>query len=178
MTTPKGTNDAACAATRMELAESVLKDYNYDKTKLVPILQAVQEKYRWLSKDLIGYVARALDLPPARVYGVATFYAHFALKPKGKYVFRLCDGTACHVKGSRAVLEALRKKLKLRDGQDTSDDMLVTVETVNCIGACGLAPVLVMNEEVHGQLKPADVDKIVDDVMAREKAASAKTEVA
>lgn len=168
--TTTGTMDAADAALRMEDAESVLKRYNYDKAKLVPILQDVQAKYRWLSKDLIGYVARSLGLPPARVYGVATFYAHFSLKPKGKYVFRLCDGTACHVKGSLASLDALRKKLKLKDGQDTSDDMLFTVETVNCIGACGLAPVMVMNEEVHGQLKPADVERIVDEVIAREKA--------
>ena len=178
MATPKGTTDAADAALRMEAAEAVLKQYNYDKAKLVPILQAVQEKYRWLSKDLISYVARSLGLPPARVYGVATFYAHFALKPKGKYVFRLCDGTACHVKGSLLALDALRARLKLKDGQDTSDDMLYTVETVNCIGACGLAPVMVMNDEVHGQLKPADVEKIVDDVVEREKASSGKKEVA
>jgi NADH-quinone oxidoreductase subunit E len=178
MTAQKGTSDAADAALRMEAAEAVLKDHNYDKTKLVPILQAVQAKYRWLSKDLISFVARSLDLPPAKVYGVATFYAHFALKPKGKYVFRLCDGTACHVKGSLPILDALRKKLKLKDGQDTSDDMLFTVETVNCIGACGLAPVMVMNEEVHGQLKPADVDRIVDDVLEREKAATGNKEVA
>ena len=178
MTTAKATADAADAAVRMEAAEAVLKEHNYDETKLVPILQAVQAKYRWLSKDLISFVARSLGLPPARVYGVATFYAHFSLKPKGKYVFRLCDGTACHVKGSLPILEALRARLKLRDGQDTSDDMLFTVETVNCIGACGLAPVMVMNEEVHGQLKPADVDRIVNEVVEREKASAGSKEVA
>ena len=94
----------------MEDAEAVLREYNYDKTKLVPILQAVQARYNWLSKELLSYIACALGLPPARVYGVATFYAHFSLKPKGKNIIRLCDGTACHVKGSTSILDALYEK--------------------------------------------------------------------
>lgn len=172
-------SEAAEAAGRMEAAEAVLKENNYDKGRLVPILQAVQERYKWLSKDLIGYVARSLGLPPARVYGVATFYAHFALKPKGKYVLKLCDGTACHVKGSNPILEALRRKLKLKDGQDSTPDMLFTVETVSCLGACGLAPVMLVNDEVHGQLKASDVERIVDEILARERpGAAGKREVA
>jgi len=165
------------AAVRMEDVEAVLKENNYDKGRLVPILQAVQERYKWLSKDLICYVARSLGLPPARVYGVATFYAHFALKPKGRHVFRLCDGTACHVKGSTKILEALRAKLKLKDGQDTTADMAFTVETVSCLGACGLAPVLVVDEAVHGQLKAGEVEKIVDEILEKDKA-PAKKEIA
>ena len=165
------------AAVRMEDVEAVLKENGYDKGRLVPILQAVQERYKWLSKDLICYVARSLGLPHARVYGVATFYAHFALKPKGRNVFRLCDGTACHVKGSTPILEALRAKLKLKPGQETTDDMAFTVETVSCLGACGLAPVMVVNEAVHGQLKAQDVERIVDEIIESEKT-TCKKEVA
>ena len=160
---------AAETAARMQDAEEVLKENNYDKARLVPILQGIQARYRWLSKDLISYVAKAVGLPPARVYGVATFYAHFTLKPKGKYIIKLCDGTACHVKGSTPILDALRTKLNIKPGQDSSDDMLFTVDTVSCLGACGLAPVMVVNDEVHGQVRPADVDKIIDAVLAKEK---------
>ena len=155
---------AAETAARMQDAEEVLKENNYNKARLVPILQG--------SKDLISYVAKAVGLPPARVYGVATFYAHFTLKPKGKYIIKLCDGTACHVKGSTPILDALRTKLNIKPGQDSSDDMLFTVDTVSCLGACGLAPVMVVNDEVHGQVRPADVDKIIDAVLAKEKTQS------
>lgn len=160
---------AAEMADRMKDAEEVLKANNYDKTRLVPILQGVQEKYRWLSQDLLSYVARAVGLPPARVYGVATFYAHFTLKPKGKHIIKLCDGTACHVKGSTKLLDALRSKLGIKEGEDTSRDGLFTVDTVSCLGACGLAPVLVVDTEVHGQVKPEQVDAILNAVLEKDK---------
>lgn len=105
---------------------------------------------------------------PARVYGVATFYAHFSLKPKGKNIIRLCDGTACHVKGSTTILDALYEKLNIKPDRDSTDDMMFTVETVSCLGACGLAPVMVINDEVHGQVKPSDVPKIIDELLARQ----------
>lgn len=168
------TKVAADMSARMEGAEEVLKANNYDKARLVPILQGVQEHYKWLSKDLLSYVARAVGLPPARVYGVATFYAHFALKPKGKYIVKLCDGTACHVKGSTNILDAIRKKLKLQDGQESTPDMMFTVETVSCLGACGLAPVMLVGDAVHGQLKPSDVDGIIDAVIEKEKSVAAE----
>jgi NADH-quinone oxidoreductase subunit E len=104
------------------------------------------------------------------VYGVATFYAHFALAPKGKYVLRLCDGTACHVKQSIPILEALRTKLRVTEGKPTTEDLLFTVETVSCLGACGLAPVLLVNEQVHGQVTPEDACSIVDGILAKETA--------
>jgi NADH-quinone oxidoreductase subunit E len=111
----------------------------------------------------------SLGLPPARVYGVATFYAHFALEPKGKYIVRLCDGTACHVKKSIPVLEALREKLGLSEEKPTTPDMLFTVETVSCLGACGLAPVMVINDEVHGQMTPEKAAAFIDEIIAREE---------
>lgn len=147
----------------------ILKENNYDRARLVPILQQIQAEYKWLSKEVISYVATSLGVPTANIYGVATFYAHFALEPKGKNIFRLCDGTACHVKGSTPILDALRKKLNLKDKQTTTPDMMFTVETVSCLGACGLAPVMLVNDEVHGQLKPSDVEKIVDEIIEKEK---------
>ena len=156
-------------AARMQDADNVLKANNYDQARLVPILQQVQEKYRWLSKEMIAYIANAVGLPVARVYGVATFYAHFALTPKGKHIIKLCDGTACHVKGSMNVLDEIRSTLGLKEGQNTTDDMLFTVETVSCLGACGLAPVVVIGDDVHGQLKPGQINGILNAVIEKEK---------
>lgn len=150
----------------------ILEKNNYSEGRLIPILQEVQAVYKYLSKDMISYVATSIGVPPSRVYGVATFYAHFSMQPKGKYIIKLCDGTACHVKGSTPILDALRTKLNIKPGQDSSDDMLFTVDTVSCLGACGLAPVMVVNDEVHGQVRPADVDKIIDAVLAKEKTQS------
>ncbi len=105
------------------------------------------------------------------LYGVATFYSHFALQPKGKYTFLLCDGTACHVRRSTAILDALYKHLELSEAKSTTDDMLFMVETVSCLGACGLAPVMLVNEKVYGQVTPEKAVEIVNTIMAEEKAA-------
>jgi len=113
-------------------------------------------------------VATSLDVPPARVFGVATFYAHFALEPKGKHVIRICDGTACHVKQSLPVLNALREKLGTTEKSQTTADMLFTIETVACLGACGLAPVIVIDEQVYGQITPARAVALVDEIQAIE----------
>lgn len=147
----------------------ILDANHRDAGKLVPILQAVQEEYRYLPADVLTYIATALGVSPARVYGVATFYAHFSLAPKGKHLVRLCDGTACHVKESIPILEAIRKRLGLREKQNTTPDMLFTVETVSCLGACGLAPVVVINEEVHGQMTPEKALAAIDAILAREE---------
>jgi NADH-quinone oxidoreductase subunit E len=146
----------------------ILESYKYDKSKLVPILQAVQEEYRYLPKEVMAFVATALDIPPARVFGVATFYGHFALEPKGKYVIRICDGTACHVKGSIEILDALTERLKLPKGKKTTPDMLFTLETVSCLGACGLAPAVVINDDVHGQVTPQRACELIDQICAEE----------
>jgi NADH-quinone oxidoreductase subunit E len=100
---------------------------------------------------------------------VATFYSHFAITPKGKHLVRLCDGTACHVKDSIPILDAVRKRLKLDGKKNTTDDMLFTVETVACLGACGLAPVMVVDEQVHGQMTPAAGVKLVEEIIAKEQ---------
>ena len=142
----------------------ILEKHNYSAAKLIPILQETQDVYKCLPKEVISYVATSIGVTPAKVYGVATFYAHFSLEPKGKHIIRLCDGTACHVKKSHGILNALRSHLKLADGKNTSDDFAFTVETVSCLGACGLAPVMVVDGEVYGQVVPEQAVQIVDEL--------------
>ncbi|HVT88598.1 MAG TPA: NAD(P)H-dependent oxidoreductase subunit E [Tepidisphaeraceae bacterium] len=149
-----------------------LDRYNHEPSRLIPILQAIQDEYRYLPEDVLTYVATALGVPPSRVYGVATFFAHFALEAKGKYVVRLCDGTACHVKQSIPILEAIRQKLGLSEKKKTTPDMLFTVETVACLGACGLAPAMVINDDVHGQCTPESALKIISEIQIGEQAKS------
>jgi len=135
---------------------------------LIPILQAVQLEYRYLPEEILTFIATSLGIPPAKVFGVATFYHLFTLKSKGKYVIRVCNGTACHVKKSMDLHAALRTKLSLGERQDTTADMLFTLETVNCLGACGLAPAMVVNDEAYGQLTPNLATAIIDEIIKRE----------
>jgi NADH-quinone oxidoreductase subunit E len=146
----------------------ILDHFGRHPARLVPILQALQEEYRYLPEEVLSYVATSLRVPPASVFGVATFYAHFALEPKGKYIVRLCDGTACHVKHSIPILEALRARLGVTEKTPTTPDMLFTLETVACLGACGLAPVLVINEDVYGQITPERAVTLIDAIRAKE----------
>jgi NADH-quinone oxidoreductase subunit E len=146
----------------------ILQRNHNDPGRLIPILQQIQEVYHYLPEEVLSYVATSLGLPPARVYGVATFYAHFSLAPKGKHVVKLCNGTACNVRGSIDVLEALREKLGLSEEKPTTDDMLFTVETVSCLGACGLAPVVVIDEDVHGQVTPEAAVELIEKLQAQE----------
>lgn len=155
---------------KIERVKEILDSHERQSSKLIPILQEVQEVYNYLPKEIMNYVAQALGLPPGRVYGVATFYSHFSLEPKGKYLIRLCDGTACHVRGSEPILDALREKLKLTAEKPTTDDQLFTIETVACLGACGLAPVIVINENVYGQVTAEKALKLVDEIVKAEKA--------
>jgi NADH-quinone oxidoreductase subunit E len=156
------------AARSFEKVLQILDQYHRDPSKLVPILQAVQEEYRYLPEAVMTLVATSLGIPAAKVYGVATFYSHFALEPKGKYVIRVCDGTACHVKGSQDLVDALNAKLGLDGKRKTTHDMLFTLETVSCLGACGLAPAMVVNEDVHGQVGADLACEIVDGIRRQE----------
>lgn len=151
-----------------EIIERILGENNYQAARLIQILQAIQEEYRYLPKEALSYLIDILDIPAARVFGVVSFYSHFSLKPRGKYIVRLCDGTACHIKRSNPILEILYEKLGLHDEKTTSDDMLFTVETVNCLGACSLAPVMLINDEVHGLLTPGSAVALIDEILAKE----------
>lgn len=142
--------------------QEIIQKHDGKVSHLIAILQEVQEEYRYLPEEVLTYIAIALSLSPATVYGVATFYAQFSLIPKGKYIIRVCDGTACHVRGAEPIHFALRKKFDLPPGEITTQDLQFTVETVSCLGACGLAPVLTINgEEVHGQMTPESVLDVI-----------------
>jgi NADH-quinone oxidoreductase subunit E len=149
---------------------SILERHDYRPSGLIPILQAVQHEYQYLPEEILTFVATSLDLPPARVFGVATFYAHFALEPKGKHVIRICDGTACHVKQSLPILSAIHEKLGTSEKLKTTGDLLFTVETVACLGACGLAPVVVIDEQVYGGMTPGRAVALVDEIKTQENA--------
>jgi NADH-quinone oxidoreductase subunit E len=157
-----------CGGRKFVKVCNILDQHGRQPSRLVPILQAVQEEYRYLPKEVLTYVATALDVSPAKVFGVATFYAHFAIEPKGKNLIRLCDGTACHVKESLPILHAVRKRLGLDGKRNTTPDMMFTVETVACLGACGLAPVMVVNDKVHGMVTPSGAVKLVEEILAGE----------
>lgn len=156
---------------KLEKVCQILEQNQRDPGRLIPVLQLVQEEYRYLPEEILTFIATSLNLTPARVYGVATFYSHFTLKPKGKYIIRICDGTACHVKKSTALLDALCKKLQLTQGSTTTPDMLFTIETVSCLGACGLAPVIVVNDEVYGQMTPEKAVALIEEIMLKEEMA-------
>jgi len=161
------------SAQKFEKLCGILDHHAHRPARLIPILQAVQEEYKYLPEEVLTYVATSLGVPPARVFGVATFYAHFALEPKGKHVIRLCDGTACHVRQSIPILNALRERLGVDEKHATTPDMMFTVETVACLGACGLAPVVVIDEEVHGQMTPERTLALVEKIEQEEAAMAA-----
>ena len=165
-------------AEKFEKVCGILDRHARRASSLIPILQAIQHEYHYLPEEVLTYVATSLDVPAARVYGVATFYAHFALQPKGKHVIRICDGTACHVKQSIPVLNALRQKLGTSESNQTTPDMLFTIETVACLGACGLAPVIVIDEQVHGQITPQRALALVDEIKAQEASLASASAVA
>lgn len=141
--------------------DKILAEYT-KKSEIIPILQAIQKEYRYLPEEALCYVAEKLHVGEAKIYSIATFYENFSLEPKGKYVIKICDGTACHVRKSIPILDALRKKLGLSDKKKTTDDMLYTVETVSCLGACGLAPVLTVNDKVYPTMTPESACELID----------------
>ncbi|MDR1523481.1 MAG: NAD(P)H-dependent oxidoreductase subunit E [Endomicrobium sp.] len=143
---------------------SILEEHAFDKSKLIPILQATQEEYKYLPQEILAFISSALNISPAKVYGVATFYSHFSLTPKGKHIIRICDGTACHVKKSSTIIDALKKKLNLNGSETTTKDMLFTLETVACLGACGLAPAIVIDGKVYGQMTASKAVALIDNI--------------
>lgn len=127
----------------------------------MPVLQAAQEIFGYLPEEVQIMVAEGLELPLSEIYGVTSFYAQFTLNPKGKYQISLCLGTACYVKGAAAILEAVEKKLGIKTGSITPDGMF-SLDACRCIGACGLAPVMMINEDVYGRLTPDQIGGILD----------------
>ncbi len=156
--------------TKFSKACVILDKYDRNPAKLIPILQELQAEYTYLPEEIMTFISVALDISPSSVYGVATFYSHFTLEPKGKHVIKVCDGTACHVKKSQGILDALEKSLGLSKDKQTTDDQLFTLETVACLGACGLAPVVVIDEKVHGLMTPERTLALLDAIREEETA--------
>ena len=150
--------------------EVILKRYSHGgREQLIPILQEVQAVDGYLSEESVEVISRHLGLPASKIYGVATFYNQFRFVPKGRYHIMVCRGTACHVKGSARVLEAVQDVLKIEDGQ-TTRDRIFSLEVVACMGACGLAPVINVNGEFFAKVTPMKVRRILEDLRKKEKA--------
>lgn len=132
-----------------------------EPSNVIAILQDIQAQYRYLPREIFPYLARKLQMSAAKIYSVATFYENFSLEPKGKYVIKICDGTACHVRKSVPILEKMRESLGLSAGKLTTDDMMFTVETVSCLGACGLAPACTVNDKVYPSMTPEKAEELL-----------------
>lgn len=148
------------------VVDEILSRHEKAELSTISILQDIQDYYHYLPKEIFPYVAKEIGVGEARLYGVATFYENFSLEPKGKYVIRCCDGTACHVRGSLPILDQLRKTLDLSEEKKTTDDLNFTVETVSCLGACGLAPVITVNGVVHPAMTPEKALDLLDELKA------------
>jgi NADH:ubiquinone oxidoreductase subunit E len=127
---------------------------------LINVLHEAQDLFGYLSQDLLLFISRKLGLTAAKVFGVATFYSYFTLEPRGKHIISICMGTACFVKGAADILEEFKTQLKITD-DNTSEDGLFTIDTLRCVGACGLAPVVTVDGKVYGRVKVEDVEKII-----------------
>lgn len=155
---------------KFERVCAVLDKHQRDPHRLIAILQEIQDAYAYLPEDIMTYVATALGISPGAVFGVATFYSHFTLQPKGKYVIKVCDGTACHVRKSTDIIKTLEGELSLGGGKHTSEDLMFTLETVACLGACGLAPVVVVNDEVYGSMTKEKTADLIRTIREEEQA--------
>ncbi len=145
-------------------ADEIIEHYGAKDASLIPIIQDIQSEYRYLPPELLSYVAKKINITEAKAFSVATFYENFSFEPKGKYVIKVCDGTACHVRKSIPILERIYSDLGLSKDKVTTDDMLFTVETVSCLGACGLAPVLMVNDTVHPAMTPDAASELLKEL--------------
>ena len=151
------------------VVDEILVAYGESRDQLINIMQAIQRAYRHLPKDALEYVSRRLDISEAKIYGVATFYENFSLEEKGRYVIKICDGTACHVRRSIPIYDAICQELGLSSSKKTSDDRMFTLETVSCLGACGLAPVITVNDHVYPKMEPKKAVELIHQIREEEK---------
>lgn len=146
----------------LERVTEIIESYDCQVSNMIAILQDVQAEYKYLSPEVLELIAKKLNIGVAKVYSVATFYENFSLEAKGKYIIKVCDGTACHVRKSQPIYNAIRENLQLQGKQKTSADGLFTLETVACLGACGLAPVVTVNDEVHAKMTPEKIVALLE----------------
>jgi len=144
-----------------ETLRKILKNYQHNDGNIITVLQDIERHFGYIPEDAVNWFSRQLDIPASRFFGTATFYSQFHLKPRGKHVITVCRGTACHVKGSERLINRLSLELDIPPDDDTTADRRFTVEKVNCIGACGIAPVTIVNHEVHGKVT---LDRLMKEV--------------
>jgi NADH-quinone oxidoreductase subunit E len=144
-----------------ELDDIIENEFGNDKENLIMILQAIQRKYNYLPRPALTYLAAKIGVPFSKIYGVATFYATFSLKPRGRNIISICLGTACHVRGGERIRERIVETLNLKDGE-TTPDMRYTLESVRCIGCCSLGPVVKINEDMHGRIGTDSIEKVLN----------------
>lgn len=141
--------------------ESLYERHRGEKGSVISILQDIQDLFGYIPEEAVKWISRRLEIPESRFFGVATFYAQFHLNPRGSNIITACSGTACHVKGSDKIISGIRRELNLAEGEDTTGDVQFTVERVNCVGACSIAPVVIINRKVHGK---AVADRIIKEI--------------
>lgn len=149
--------------------DAIIGHYGNEQKNLITILQCIQADYRYLPRVILEYTAKKMDISIAKIYSVATFYENFSLDPKGKYIIKICDGTACHVRKSIPILEKVREALSVSEKNPTTSDMMFTVETVSCLGACGLAPVMTINDKVYPSMTPQKAVELLEEIKEEEK---------
>ena len=152
-------------------ANEIIETYGCDQSNLIAIMQEIQAEYKYLSEDTLTLIAEKLGVSTAKVYSVATFYENFSLEAKGKYIIKVCTGTACHVRKSQPIYDAIHDYLGLTGKKKTSADGMFTLETVACLGACGLAPVMTIDGEVHSKMTPEAALALLEDIRKKEDAA-------
>ena len=148
--------------------DEIIARYGKEPKALIPVMQDVQAEYRYLPGELLSYIAEQIGITETKAYSVATFYENFSFEAKGKYVIKVCDGTACHVRKSGPIYDALRDYLELTGKRKTDADGLFTLETVACLGACGLSPVLTIDGEVHAKMTPDSALALLDSIRREE----------
>jgi len=141
--------------------DPIIEHYRGKAGATIPLLADIQKEFGYIAEEAVAYVSEKTGLPSAEMFGVATFYAMFRFKPQGKYVIKLCRGTACHVQGSALIAEQLERTLGIKDG-DTTNDRLFTLQYVACLGCCSLAPVMMVNDEAHGRLSSEKAVAVLD----------------
>ena len=151
----------------LTLLDPVIEEKKNIKGSLIPLLQAAQETYGYLPEEILQYISEKTKVPLSRIYGVITFYAQFYQKPRGKHIIKVCQGTACHVKGGKGVLEEIERNLGLKAGE-TTEDLIFTLETVACLGTCFLAPVKMIDDQYHGKLTPRSAVKAIEKIRKAE----------
>ncbi len=161
MSTLIDNDEAVTEEIDLDKVDELIEPYVGKKEMLIPALQKVQDHFGYLPRSAAEQVSKRMRIPLSRLYGVATFYAQFKMKPRGRYIIRVCQGTACHIQGSPKIAERIEEELGIESGE-TTDDLRFTLEEVACIGACALAPVIMINDNPHGRLTPDKIKGILD----------------